>query len=323
MDEEKAHGQHRRTDQTAHDSPTESASDGAGTAPEIVAINITHRGTLANYPACYLPGGINYVTKEQLDALIQQSLAYQAQINAMTVYPLLSQFDEAIMHRLMEPLPNAGITVGEIIGWRFWFVSDEGLLLSTFSPAIWFPREPMTVNHISSTATVEDRGGAGVYAFKTREDAEKESSIYRFTKPSQICVIGSVRLWGDVIEHETGWRAQFAMIEKFVAVAKGDRSDKRLLLDLAKRYTPDVVYECGELRRSKARIKNPLRRKVILAVVGSVLAAVGIPLSLWRIFAPAKLPITISLVYIAVTVIYGIAALIEIGLIRFPKRRAQ
>lgn len=267
---------------------------------------------------------IGYTILDLFDALIQQSLAYQAQIiNTMTVYPLLSPLDEARMHRLMEPLPNAGITVGEIIGWRFWFVTDEGLLQSTFSPAIWFPGEPMTVNHISSTATVEDRGGAGVYAFKTREDAEKEAFIYRFTRPVQTCVIGSVRLWGDVIEHETGWRAQFAMIEKLVAVAKGGRSDKRLLLDLAKRYTPDVLYERGELRRSNARIKNPLRRKVILVVVGSVLAAVGIPLSLWQIFAPTKLPISISLVYIAAAVIYGVAALIEIGLIRFPKRHAK
>lgn len=77
MDEEKAHGQHRRTDQTAHDSPAESTGDGTGTASETYPVNFAFGSALPQFTANLRPGGINYVTKEQFDAVLGSKRTYE------------------------------------------------------------------------------------------------------------------------------------------------------------------------------------------------------------------------------------------------------
>jgi hypothetical protein len=105
-----------------------------------------------------------------------------------------------------KPLPTAGITVGELIGWRIWKVRPTDRLLESYSAErIWLPGEPME-------GQPDDHGGAGVWAFK---------EAYRAAVKSQECfsALGTVWLWGNVIEHAEGYRAEFAEIRSIDHVA--------------------------------------------------------------------------------------------------------
>ena len=58
-------------------------------------------------------------------------------------------------------------------------------------------------------------------------------------------VIGSVAMWGEVIEHEHGWRSEYAAVQSLTEIAGvGDFSSKgRLLRQLREKYRCAVVTE--------------------------------------------------------------------------------
>jgi hypothetical protein len=108
---------------------------------------------------------------------------------------------------ITEPEPDtiedAGIRAGEITAYRAWDLRD-GLLRSMYANFTWFPKVIERAHEIS-----ED-WGTGLHAFKTLERAKSE---YRWAD-----VFGEVALWGDVIEHEHGYRAEFAVVRKIIKV---------------------------------------------------------------------------------------------------------
>jgi hypothetical protein len=58
-------------------------------------------------------------------------------------------------------------------------------------------------------------------------------------------VVGSVAMWGEVIEHQYGWRSDYATVRSIIKIT-GDISfwsKQRLLLDLGKKYGCAVVTE--------------------------------------------------------------------------------
>lgn len=96
-----------------------------------------------------------------------------------------------------KPLENTGIKVGEIIAWRMWQI--KGNYLESYSAGhIYGPDEPME-------GDPEDYNDAGIWAFKKKKDAIKKllqsGGAY-----------GSVKMWGKIIEHEIGYRSEFAKI---------------------------------------------------------------------------------------------------------------
>lgn len=112
-----------------------------------------------------------------------------------------------------------GVRVGEIVGWRWWKVIDEGLLTLNGSEPV--PSGPFEANFPS-------RGG--IVAFKRREDAERmfeemsakwdpNAVTYQAdlppgaprVAPDAYC-LGSVELWGSVYEYQRGYLAQFICI---------------------------------------------------------------------------------------------------------------
>jgi hypothetical protein len=97
-----------------------------------------------------------------------------------------------------EPIEDAGISAGEIIGHRAWRVRDDGLLQSMAVSTVWAPNEVME-------GKPSDYNGMGVHAFKTASAALTEYWGYEIA-------IGTVLLWGEVIEHELGYRAQFGKV---------------------------------------------------------------------------------------------------------------
>jgi hypothetical protein len=145
-----------------------------------------------------------------------------------------------------KPIENAGIRAGEIIAPRGWLVGN-GTLHSIYRRHVWQPGAPMTG---------DVRGAYGVHAFKTADSLTEYIIGYRLhhammesheammarvfemehkPQPQPTFAIGSVALWGDVIEHERGYRAEFA---KIVSIDKLDGGPTEVLPCLRARYCP-------------------------------------------------------------------------------------
>jgi hypothetical protein len=95
------------------------------------------------------------------------------------------------------PIQDAGIRAGEIVGYRCWILKDGWL--HSVNSTLWYPGVPMGGD--------PSKPCEGVHAFKDRLDVGAYSVGY-----SGSTVSGTVYLWGDVIEHERGWRASKAAI---------------------------------------------------------------------------------------------------------------
>jgi hypothetical protein len=124
------------------------------------------------------------------------------------------------------------IRVGEIVAWRVWRVTHlpvmsgpfrklgtDGIgvkphhiapgyvhaLVSAHRPDVWIPGIPMEGD--VNVFVHNDAGGAGIYAFDTVERAVKEA--HHQDLMGCLRILGAVKLWGEVIEHEHGYRAQY------------------------------------------------------------------------------------------------------------------
>ena len=129
--------------------------------------------------------------------------------------PAYSRDDAEARHRAIE---NTGLTVGEITAWRTWRVRD-GYLVSPVVVVYWAPREAMQGDVIEN----------GVYAFKRKTDALNEYTV----RCGEVAVLGQVALWGEVVEHEHGYRAEFG---------------KPLTLDAIYPETPENIKQLEALR---------------------------------------------------------------------------
>lgn len=99
-----------------------------------------------------------------------------------------------------EPLKISEFKVGEIEGYRGWRVTEDGFLRSMSARVIWAPGEPME----GKTKSREEHNG--VYAYK------RASDFLSNHENAGLNIYGKVHMWGDVIEHELGYRAEFAKI---------------------------------------------------------------------------------------------------------------
>jgi hypothetical protein len=99
-------------------------------------------------------------------------------------------------------IQDAGIRAGEIVGYRCWHLNSDGLLYSMYrSVFVWRPGEIVE----GDVADLLE----GVHAFKDRLAV----GSFGYTRNNtRVVVSGTVYLWGEVIEHERGWRASKAAI---------------------------------------------------------------------------------------------------------------
>lgn len=86
--------------------------------------------------------------------------------------------------------------LGEIEAFRCWRVLGD--YLASVNGVIWLPDAPMTGED------VDLHNYNGVHAFKTMEQLELNYGSY------EGFAVGRVKLWGTIVEHETGYRAQYA-----------------------------------------------------------------------------------------------------------------
>ena len=105
-----------------------------------------------------------------------------------------------------------------IAGWRIWNVSDDAehprLLPAGSGVDAWEPMQAVEAR--CAVPSLLSRAGGrhvapalgctcGIYASRSLDVFERPRPAW-----PPPCVVGTVSLWGTVIEHERGWRARFA-----------------------------------------------------------------------------------------------------------------
>lgn len=142
-----------------------------------------------------------------------------------------------------------------IQAWRFWFISrdkDENSLSSSYYTT-WEPYKALEARHldypgldgfgfikcIQSPCKIHipyQKPGCGIYGFKTFDHLICYTNDY---SKYVGMIIGAVNLWGRIVEHQYGYRGQFAYPAKLVW---SDNLDQ--LKSLAKKY--GIPYEENE-----------------------------------------------------------------------------
>ena len=127
-------------------------------------------------------------------------------------------------------IPFAGIRAGEIIAPRVWTLYGNLLHGAFFMGHAWLP-------HIAVQGDPYAEG-AGVHAFKSLDEAFKYADqAINWIFPSGSVVVGHVALWGDVIEHEHGYRAQYGSVHSILNAA----NDNPKLDLLRRRYGCEIA----------------------------------------------------------------------------------
>ena len=114
-----------------------------------------------------------------------------------------------------------------IVGWRTWLVVEQAgrfRLRSIVYDALWPPRNELVARCLGHSPSQlfpwrrrsehdppARRCGCGIYATREPEDAAHYLDVRSWQEPpSGLRVIGTVSLWGQVVECTHGWRAASA-----------------------------------------------------------------------------------------------------------------
>jgi hypothetical protein len=130
--------------------------------------------------------------------------------------------------------PVKQFTTEVIVGWRAWRLVSWKLLKSDYEvmlesiiyPMIWYPAKPVT-------GLVGFWLPSGVHAWQTQAQCLAHKRAYGWY--ARDWVIGEVSLWGHVIKHEHGYRAQFAYPRRLV-VPEYLRERGDIVADLRRTY---------------------------------------------------------------------------------------
>lgn len=94
---------------------------------------------------------------------------------------------------------------GGLVGHRAWYVAPFRDEIQSFNGCVW-PAKKKLLAVCTETICLGERCSCGIYAYKN-----STAQII-----SNTCsVIGEVWLWGNVVEHELGYRAQFGYPKAF------------------------------------------------------------------------------------------------------------
>lgn len=104
--------------------------------------------------------------------------------------------------------------VHPVSGWRRWSVDCFGMKLKSNNKTVWEPRAKLTAE-CKRTDEADCDGihcHCGIYAYKERAASETGENA----PSSETHIWGEVWLWGRIVEHEQGFRAQYAYPKAFV-----------------------------------------------------------------------------------------------------------
>jgi hypothetical protein len=111
------------------------------------------------------------------------------------------------------PLPQEEIVcaTGGIVGWRSWRVPCFGDDLRSFNGELWPVRKALRATCKSGAPQdcLGENCTCGLYSWKERKNLAENMSGYN-------AIIGEVWMWGKIIEHEKGYRAEYSYPKSFV-----------------------------------------------------------------------------------------------------------
>jgi hypothetical protein len=130
--------------------------------------------------------------------------------------------------------PERALVAGPTLGYRAWLVKDGALWSTGAGKQRWGPGQPLAAVCVAKQVVTPDPRGfkldvhfrsshegipapwrpcsCGVYAIRRREDLERVAGAGT--------IVGQVALWGHVIEHQRGYRAQYAYPVRLWAPAR-------------------------------------------------------------------------------------------------------
>lgn len=160
--------------------------------------------------------------------------AHAQQLQALRHQQMISGLGNVTSYSLGPPqypkIQDCGITVGEITGWRAWRVMQGAYIKSTYVEEVWAPDSALDGN-------VEN--GDGVHAWKSPHKAL--TYVSSLASSGTVHVVGQVALWGTVIEHERGYRGQYAKPISFDYLIGVVKDDEKMVLDALR-----TRYKIGE-----------------------------------------------------------------------------
>jgi len=133
-------------------------------------------------------------------------------------------------------LKHEGIRAGEISAYRAWrvmvpgwFRNGDDRLHSVFMPDyVWHPDEPAS----------GDVRTHGIYSFRNVIRSNQQCDYTSIMGGPLL--FGKIKIWGEVVEHEAGYRSEFAKIMSL------DFGDLELLEKFRKIYRVNQVARAGQ-----------------------------------------------------------------------------
>jgi hypothetical protein len=145
--------------------------------------------------------------------------------------------------------------ISPIVGYRIWGW-DAIERLRSLNGEIWFPGQALaakcriTGNHECPA----DGCSCGVYAAKNYEHLQKIAPPYLDS-----VLHGEVCLWGRVVQHQFGYRAQFAYPRTLVLLSNTD-PDKQPRLESLIAYGVDILTSANPLLWRLVRLTAAFKR---------------------------------------------------------------
>jgi len=159
----------------------------------------------------------------------------------------------------MSNIPRGSIKVGEIVAYRIWHIRNNRLC-SIAVPCVWEP--------VMSCGTGDIDSVGGLFSFKRYGDAV---NVGQCIAPG---AVGTIHIWGEVIEHQIGYRSEHARIIRLDKIydnpSIGHYKDIR---DLANMEMPELVpvpeddgSSRGKWERVNALYRNAETKKIRVAI---------------------------------------------------------
>lgn len=113
-----------------------------------------------------------------------------------------------------------------IIAYRIWRLSPKHRfqLYSMANSTCWTPGEIMITDFAPDSTKYRYHG---IHAWKTMGDLLDYLDFRNYNY--DICIVGKVALWGKIVEHKKGYRAEFAYPYSFDVLFYSERHNKRVL----------------------------------------------------------------------------------------------
>lgn len=160
----------------------------------------THAPSL--YSALTGASTYNYTIGSSTGAIVYSGSGGSGSLSAYNVYG--HGAGGARAHNFSTDLKSEGIRAGEIIAWRAWRVCGVHLR-SAVMDSVWSEHEPMNGDPIKDY---------GVHAYNDKDGPYRDGYAGPGTMIA-FCdgwVTGQVALWGEIVEHKHGYRAQYGKI---------------------------------------------------------------------------------------------------------------